>query len=162
MAILCRAAKNSLRGTDRQFGYTFGVLFVPFVDQFQSDRQIGYTFGVFLVPLVDHFQSDRETSSTSLDRLLDGFIVTADYSSSDRQAVDSLGRKTVSAQISRRLWTAQTGKTVTYQTGGLSLYACERWIFLWYCNKTQHHTTFMSLNVTSQNVRVSKRKSFKT
>ncbi len=35
-------------------------------------------------------------------------------------------------------------------------------IFLRCCDKTQHHTTFMSLNVTSLNVRVSKRKNFKT
>jgi hypothetical protein len=28
-----------------------------------------------------------------------------------------------------------------------------------YCDKTKHHTTFMSLNVTSLNVRVSKRNS---
>jgi hypothetical protein len=31
-----------------------------------------------------------------------------------------------------------------------------------YCDKTYNRTTFMSLNVTSLNVRVYKRKSFKT
>jgi hypothetical protein len=39
-------------------------------------------------------------------------------------------------------------------------YLCK--FFLRYCDKTYHHSTFLSLNVTSLNVRVSKRKSFKT